>query len=346
MDIDAFDYALPDDLIAQHPAERRDASRMMVLDRSSLSLKHCHFADLPNVLDRGDLLVVNESRVRSARLMSARRGSGGRVEILVVRPAAGDDWRVLLRPARRVRVGDILEVPGETGGFEVLSKEPYGVATLRSSFACGVEALCEQHGLTPLPPYIKRPGGMDPEEDRTRYQTIFAGSTGSVAAPTAGLHFSEEVVGRLEAAGIDVCRLTLHVGLSTFQPIRASRVEQHRLEPEGYFIPAMTAEKITRAKREGRRVVAVGTTTTRTLESVYAVHGAIVPGGGSASIYIHPPFRFQAVDVLLTNFHLPRSSLLVLVSAFAGLDRILQAYREAVHWRYRFYSYGDCMLIL
>jgi len=264
----------------------------------------------------------------------------------VVCQCAPDAWRVLLRPARRIRIGDRLEVPEEEGEFEVLSKEAYGVATLRSGFAQSVEKLCEKRGLTPLPPYIKRPSSKDREEDKARYQTIFAYSTGSVAVPTAGLHFSDEVVSCLLAAGIEICRLTLHVGLSTFQPIRASQVEQHRLEPERYVVPPATAEMIACARKEGRRVVAVGTTTTRTLESIAAKHGAIVSGEGSADIFIHPPYRFQAVDAMLTNFHLPRSSLLVLIAAFAGLEFVMQAYHEAVRERYRFYSYGDCMLIL
>jgi S-adenosylmethionine:tRNA ribosyltransferase-isomerase len=346
MDLDAFDYPLPDELIAQHPADKRDASRMMVLNRSAKSLEHRRFTDLPMMLNQGDLLVVNESRVRAARLLAVRRGTGGRVEILVVRQCASDIWQVLLRPARRIKAGDRLEIPHEEGEFEVLSKEAYGVATLRSGFAQSVEKLCERRGLTPLPPYIKRPSSKDHEEDRTRYQTIFARATGSVAAPTAGLHFSDEVVSGLPAAGIEMCCLTLHVGLSTFQPIRTSQVEQHRLEPERYMVPPVTAEMISRAKQDGRRVVAVGTTTTRTLESIAAKHGSIVSGEGSAGLFIRPPYRFQVVDAMLTNFHLPRSSLLVLVAAFAGLEFVLQAYHEAVHERYRFYSYGDCMLIL
>jgi S-adenosylmethionine:tRNA ribosyltransferase-isomerase len=346
MDLSFFDYQLPPELIAQHPADRRDASRLMLLRRAARSVEHRRFTDLPRLLEAGDLLVVNESRVRAARLRACRRGSDGQMEVLVVGQTGSDVWKALLRPARRAKPGDQLEIPGESGEFVVLRKEANGVALLQARFPAGVEDLCERRGLPPLPPYIKRPAGEEPGEDRARYQTIFAGITGSVAAPTAGLHFSQEIVGSLQDAGIEICRLVLHVGLSTFQPIRSEQVEDHTLDAESYFIPQVAAESINRARREGRRVVAVGTTTTRTLESVAARHGEIVPGGGAADLFIHPPFTFRAVDALLTNFHLPQSSLLVLAAAFAGCDFILESYRQAVAEKYRFYSYGDCMLIL
>lgn len=309
--------------------------------------EHHQFRELPSLLRAGDLLVVNESRVRPVRLQTFRQGSKGRIELLLLAEIEIGQWNALLCPSRRLRVGDRLEVPGEEGFFEVKEKGSYGLCRLKSHFPAGVDALCELCGLTPLPPYIKRHDSSSEEEDRGRYQTIFARRPGSVAAPTAGLHFTEGVLQELARAGVEVCPLTLHVGLATFQPVRVTQIEQHRLEPERYSIPEETAGQILCAKSEGRRVIAVGTTTTRALESVAARNsGRLVAGAGQADIFIHPPQRFRVIDGLLTNFHLPRSSLLVLVAAFAGRELILDCYQEAIRRQYRFYSYGDCMLIL
>jgi S-adenosylmethionine:tRNA ribosyltransferase-isomerase len=345
--ISEFDYALPEELIAQQPTENRDDSRMMVLNRATQAVEHRCFRDLPCILTAGDLLVVNESRVLPVRLLTHRRDTRGRVVVLLVEKIDACQWKALLQPSRRLKTGCRLEVPGEAGYLEVIEKGSYGLCRLRAEFRENLEAICDRHGLVPLPPYIKRIRGPSNVQDRQRYQTIYAQTAGSIAAPTAGLHFTKHVFQNLEKAGIQICALTLHVGLATFQPVRVSRVEEHHLESERCYISETTAAQINQAKQPGRRVLAVGTTTTRTLESNARHHqGHIVPGWGLADIFIHPPYSFQIVDGLLTNFHLPQSSLLILVSAFAGREWILDCYRQAVENKYRFYSYGDCMLIV
>ena len=350
MTIDEFDYRLPPDRVAQVPCARRDGSRLMLLDRGAEGLTDTTFDTLGEHLRPGDLLVLNDTRVVPARLR-ARKPTGGLVEFLLVAREAGDTdgrtWRCLastsrgLRPAARLVVapGFEAEFLGETEG---------GRVRLRLHDAAGdPDGAMRRHGSVPLPPYIRR-GEDDPRDviDRERYQTVYANAEGAIAAPTAGLHFTQSLLSSLRARGVETATLTLHVGPGTFQPVRASRVEEHRLEPEAYRLPSETAAAIARHRAEGGRVLAVGTTVVRVLESRARDDGSVEPGEGWCGAYITPGHRFRAVDALLTNFHLPRSSLLVLVAAFAGRERVLAAYAQAIARGYRFYSYGDAMLIL
>lgn len=350
-----FEYHLPPELIAQEPVEPRDASRLMVVDRTTGTISHHVFRDLPQFLHPGDLLVHNESRVIPARLF-ARKPTGGRVEILLLRPRSETVWEVLVR-GRAVRVGGRLEVlDGPDGaptgaGAQVLEEGERGLRVL--AFDRPALTLAEAVGQTPLPPYIHRPIA-DPE----RYQTVYARTPGSAAAPTAGLHFTPELLLRLREMGVESVFVTLHVGLDTFRPVKEERPEEHRIHTEFCRLPPEAAERINRAKVEGRRVVAVGTTSVRVLETaaLAAVGGCadaescpwrtVIPYEGLTDLFIYPSFRFRAVDALITNFHLPRSTLLLLVAAFCGKELMDRAYAEAIRLRYRFYSFGDAMLIL
>lgn len=345
MRLSDFDYILPPELIAQTPAERRDCSRMMVLFRDRQQWEHALFADLPSYLNRGDLLVLNNTKVIPARLF-ARKKTGGRVELLLLEEVATNEWRALVKGRGLRKPG--LEFHLEGGGTAlVVGCEADGVVTIRFDLPMPVMSYLETHGLPPLPPYIKRsPKEVASGDDRERYQTIYAREPGSVAAPTAGLHFTEDVFRRLTERGIDRTEITLHVGIGTFRPITTERVEDHVMHEERYEVPVAAAEAINIARARGGRIVAVGTTSVRTLETVMARHGRMIPDSGRTDLYIYPPYTFRAVDALLTNFHLPRSTLLMLVSAFAGREFVMAAYEEAVRQEYRFFSYGDCMLIL
>jgi len=345
MDISLFDYDLPEERIAQEPAEPRDASKLLVLDRARGAWEDARFSDLPRWLRAGDCLVVNESRVIPARLLGSLDGSGRPVELLMLRGLDGMRWEALVRPGRRCGVGARITLAGGAAHATVLEHRAQGARAVEIEAPWPVDELLERHGLPPLPPYIERYDAPKPE-DRERYQTVYARAKGSVAAPTAGLHFTPALLERLAWAGVELHRLTLHVGPGTFRPITVSRVEEHRLEGEVAEVPAATAEAVNRAKAEGRRVVAVGTTTTRTLEWAADESGRVREWRGDADLFIQPGHRFRVVDALVTNFHLPRSTLLLLVSAFAGREFILKAYAHAVASRYRFYSYGDAMLIL
>ena len=343
-----FDFELPADRIAQTPTPRRDAARLLVLDRGSGTVRHGTVADLPDLLRPGDVLVVNDTRVFPARLLGRRVPSGGAVECLLLTRRDGEQWDALMHPGQKLRVG--AKVTFERDGLrlhgEVLARRFHGRRTIRLCVEDGstVESAIDTLGHVPLPPYIKRP---DELTDRERYQTVYATVRGSVAAPTAGLHLTDTLLTRCRSRGVEVARVTLHVGYGTFQPVRADHVEAHRVEPEPYEVPAATAATVNSALDEGRRVVAVGTTTTRALETAArAGAGRLLAGGGVSDLYLHPGVTFQAAGALLTNFHLPRSSLLMLVAGFAGRERVLAAYAEAVCKGYRFYSYGDAMLIV
>jgi S-adenosylmethionine:tRNA ribosyltransferase-isomerase len=337
-----YDYDLPPELIAQQPLGDRSASRLLLLNRVSKKIAHQQFNSLPDLLREGDLLVRNETRVLPARLLG-RKQSGGFVEVLLVRrsDAAQNVWRCMTRSSKPVRVGNLLEFPEGICG-EVTGEEDDGQRLVH--FSCPGDFLkaLERVGHMPLPPYIRR---EDHNLDKERYQTVFAKNPGAVAAPTAGLHFSEETFAALTARNIDVCGVTLHVGPGTFLPVRSESLNEHRMHSEAYEIPPASAEQINAARADGRRVVALGTTVTRTLEHAVNDQGLLQAGQGETDLFIRPGFRFRMVDALITNFHLPKSTLLVLVSAFAGRDFILEAYREAVECGYRFFSYGDCMLI-
>jgi S-adenosylmethionine:tRNA ribosyltransferase-isomerase len=353
-----FDYPLPEELIAQRPLARRDDSRLLLVDRESGSLSHRRFAGLPDLLQAGDLLVFNNSKVIPARLRAWDPKTGGKFEILLVRACGGGDWWTMMRPGKRAPVGkqiELLSHDGEPAGktVEVIEVNPEGHRRLRLVEGDDFEVLARCWGEMPLPPYIRREAGASSPEDQARYQTVYAGPPGSVAAPTAGLHFTPELLERLRERSIETQCVTLHVGLGTFAPIKVDNVEEHRMHEEHYSVPPETADAIQRAKADGRRVVSVGTTTLRVLESVAREHGGtIVAGPGSTSIFLHPPARFSVVDALVTNFHLPQSTLLMLVSAFAapgeadsGRALVLRAYAEAVRERYRFFSYGDAMFL-
>jgi S-adenosylmethionine:tRNA ribosyltransferase-isomerase len=344
MDVSLFDYELPSELIAQEPAEPRDASRLLALDRATGAWADHGFSELPELLRTGDCVVANRSRVIPARLLGTAAEGGGPVELLLLRPVGDGRWEAMVRPGRRCRVGARVDLAGGAARAHVVGEGSEGTRVVAIEAPWPVRELLERHGLPPLPPYIGRHDAPKPE-DRERYQTVYARDDGSVAAPTAGLHFTPELLARLERRGIAVHYLTLHVGPGTFRPLRGDRIEEHRLEAEPVDIPESTAAAIETAAREGRRVVAVGTTTTRALEWAAAADGRVRAGAGPADLFIRPGHRFRVVDALVTNFHLPRSSLLVLVSAFAGREAVLAAYRHAVETRYRFYSYGDAMLI-
>ena len=341
-----FDYDLPRDLIAQEPAAGRSAARLLHLDRQTGATAHSSIAALPDFFIPGDLLVVNDTRVFPARLLGRRVPSGGSVECLLLARLYEDVWEALMHPGQKLRIGGQVVFDGspEIQG-EVLERKFHGRRVIRlwTNDGSPVDEAVDAIGHVPLPPYIKR---SDRLEDRDRYQTVFARARGSVAAPTAGLHFTRELTLTLAERGVQIVEVTLHVGYGTFQPVRVSRVEDHHVERERFEISAAAAAAINRALDEGRRVVAVGTTTTRALET--AARGGIGhvnAGAGETDLFIYPGFEFRVLRGLLTNFHLPQSSLLMLVAAFAGRERVLAAYREAVARQYRFYSYGDAMLI-
>jgi S-adenosylmethionine:tRNA ribosyltransferase-isomerase len=343
VDLAAFDYDLPADRIAQVPAASREASRLLVIDRRRRRFADRLLAELPDLLRPGDCMLVNDSRVIPARVLARAVPGGGAVELLFVEAPAADRARALVRPGRRATPGRALVVGGEGGPrLRVVGVEADGVRVIERSDGGTIASLLDVHGAPPLPPYIERPAGP---ADAERYQTVYARHPGSVAAPTAGLHFTPALLDRLRAAGVEVHALTLHVGLATFRPIRTRRIEDHVLPPERVRVPADVALAVNAARREGRRVVAVGTTTTRALEGAAAAGGVVEPCDRAVDLFIRPGHRFQVVDALLTNFHLPRSSLLVLVAAFAGRELILEAYRHALDAGYRFYSYGDATLI-
>ncbi len=342
-----FDFVLPDEQIAQAPMPERTASRLLVLDRATDRLRERHVSDLPSILCPGDVLVLNDTRVFRARLLGHRVPSGGAVECLLLGHLGDDRWDALVHPGQKLRVGERCRFAARDHVIlaEILERRFHGRRTIRVWTPDGrdVAAAIDAIGHVPLPPYIKRSAG---EADRERYQTVFARRRGSVAAPTAGLHFSGDLLRELERLGVERVEVTLHIQYGTFRPVRTERVEEHTMGAEPFEISAAAARTINRALAEKRRVVAVGTTTTRALEAAaLAGGGRVEPGRGSTDLFIYTGFRFQVVGALLTNFHLPRSSLLMLACAFAGRDRVLEAYRHAVARGYRFYSYGDAMLI-
>ena len=347
MNVSDFDYALPGEFIAQFPLPERDAARLLVLARDTGAITHAAIRELPRFLRAGDLLVLNDTRVFPARLLGRRVPSGGAVECLLLARLDEERWEALVHPGQKLRPGGrvVFERGGRALQGEVLERKFYGrrVIRLRADTGQGIDDAIDAIGHVPLPPYIRR---ADEASDRERYQTVFAKARGSVAAPTAGLHLTTALLARLAADGLERVEITLHVGYGTFKPVRVERVEDHRVDPERFLIPEDAARAINTASAAGRRVVAVGTTTTRALESAGREDRRVAPGAGETDLFIRPGFEFRIVNGLLTNFHLPRSSLLMLVCAFAGREKVLAAYREAVERGYRFYSYGDAMLIL
>jgi len=356
MRTDRFQYELPDDLIAQEPTARRDESRLLVVDRSSGALTHSSVNRLGDFLRAGDVLVFNDTKVIPARLRGVREGATGKAELLLIRPVAMNEWWVMLKPGRRLPEGSTVQILKNKGGpseflATIVEKNEAGHGLVRFAGRGDVVEHLGELGEMPLPPYI-RPDAQRSKLDRERYQTVFARDPGSVAAPTAGLHFTESLLEDLRSQGVETHFVTLHVGLGTFAPVKTEEIEAHEMHEEHYQLGEATSEAVNAAKDAGRRVIAVGTTSLRVLESVAMRHGGrLVAGAGTTSIFIHPPHKFRIVDALLTNFHLPGSTLLMLVSAFmtpgstAGIDTVLEIYRQAIAERYRFFSYGDAMLI-
>lgn len=364
MRVDELNYELPRELIAQKPLEQRDASRMLVLDRKSGAVHDNQFRALPDLLRGDELLVLNNARVLPARLFGRRMGVraqppsratkgehlSGLVEVLLLRQAELDTWEALVRPGRKIGIGEVLVFGEQQLSAKVISRGDLGMRTLHFTFAEGqsVARMLAELGHVPLPPYIER---QDEISDRERYQTVFAKNPGAVAAPTAGLHFTPELLAGIRARGAEICELTLDVGLGTFQPIHGENLDGHTMHRESYEIPGKTVARIVEAQKAGRTILAIGTTVVRALENSALLalernaETPVLSGRNEAQLFIQPGFVFRVVDALLTNFHLPRSTLLALVCAFAGREKVMKAYEHAIQERYRFYSYGDCMLI-
>lgn len=347
---DTFDFTIPADLIAQEPATQRDESRLMVLRRSTESIEHRTFHELPGLLSAGDLIVANNTRVRPCRLFATRQKTGGQVELFLLRALGDGEYEAITGSKGRLENGEQLRLP-DIGAVDLLERDFAGPGHWRVRFAApvrDVEALIERHAAMPLPPYIRREKQRDARAttDRERYQTVYASRDGAVAAPTAGLHFTPQVFAGLERAGVHRTFLTLHVGPGTFRPLKADTLPEHDMHAEEYELDVSTAADIAAARARGSRVLAVGTTACRTLETLSDERGYVSAGSGRTRLFIYPPWRFRCVNALLTNFHLPRSTLIFLVAAFAGVELTRRAYLEAIAQRYRFFSYGDAMLIL
>ncbi|NLF94713.1 MAG: tRNA preQ1(34) S-adenosylmethionine ribosyltransferase-isomerase QueA [Oligosphaeraceae bacterium] len=343
MKVSDFDFVLPPELIAQYPAERRDSSRMLSLCRQSGRRKITPFADFSEYLRPGDCLVLNDTKVIPARVWGERSGSGGRVEALLLeQQGAADQWQAMLRPGRRLAPGAKVCLRGADAFFVVEEKTSEGYFRIRFSTP-EVLSLLQKCGQVPLPPYINR----EPRaEDRDRYQTVFARQPGAVAAPTAGLHFTPEILSRLEQSGVQLVRLTLHVGAGTFKPVEAENIEEHKMHSEFYELTAAAAAAVNRTRQQGGRIFCVGTTTVRVLETCATPGGEVLPGTGRTDIFLYPPYQPRVVDALLTNFHLPQSTLLMLICTFCPREQVFAAYQEAIAQKMRFFSYGDCMLLL
>ena len=336
-----FDYILPERLIAQHPADRRDASRLFVYDRASDTVTHRHFSDIVEYIRPDDCMVLNDTRVIPARLLGKREDTGGAMEFLLLRDHGEDTWETLVKPGRRAQVGSRFVFGDGALTAEVLDKTEGGGRLVRFFYEGVFHEKLDRVGVMPLPPYIH-----ETLNDPNRYQTVYAHYRGSAAAPTAGLHFTEDLLSKIREQGTSIAKLTLHVGLGTFRPVKEERIEDHPMHAEVYKVTEEAAGTINTARRAGGRIIAVGTTAVRTLETVAGEDGTVHPGEGETDIFIYPGYRFRAVDALITNFHLPQSTLLMLVSAFAGREQMLSAYRQAVEKEYRFFSFGDAMMIL
>lgn len=330
-----FWYDLPEELIAQTPAEPRDSSRLMVYSRAEDKVAHAHFYDLPDFLKSGDLLVINNTKVIPARIFAHMDGRETTFEILLLRRLDYCRWECIMRPARKARKGSVLRVSDELTAT-VEDAGEYGVRTVKFDFDGVFEDILDRVGNMPLPPYIH-----EKLEDKTRYNTVYSKTEGSAAAPTAGLHFTPELMERVREKGADFAEVLLHIGLGTFRPVKAERVTEHEMHSEHFELSPSAAEKINAAKREGRRVIAVGTTAVRVLESASDADGTVKPCTGETKIFIYPPYKFKCVDALITNFHLPESTLIMLVSALVGREKTLELYNTAVKERYRFFSFGD-----
>ncbi|MCA0982628.1 tRNA preQ1(34) S-adenosylmethionine ribosyltransferase-isomerase QueA [Halobacillus yeomjeoni] len=341
MDIKQYDFELPEELIAQVPLQDRASSRMMVLNREEKAIEHKQFSDIKQFLNPGDCLVLNDTRVLPARLYGAKEGTGGKVEVLLLHQTENDEWEVLVKPAKKVKVGTKIVFGDGQLVAECTELQDHGGRKVRFSYEGIFLEVLESLGEMPLPPYIK-----EQLPDRERYQTVYAKEEGSAAAPTAGLHFTNELLEDLQAYGVEIAYLTLHVGLGTFRPVSVDNIEEHDMHAEFYQVSKETADQLNRIRENGGRIISVGTTSTRTLETIIRDYGTFTEASGWTDIFIYPPQQLKAIDGLITNFHLPKSTLIMLVSAFAGRDFILEAYHQAVEERYRFFSFGDAMLIV
>ncbi|MGX8679993.1 MAG: tRNA preQ1(34) S-adenosylmethionine ribosyltransferase-isomerase QueA [bacterium] len=341
MDIKEFDYHLPEELIAQTPLKQRDHSRMMVLNRNEETISHRHFYDILDYLQPGDILVRNNTKVIPARLYGIKEETNGHVEVLLLKNISGDDWECLCGNARIIKEGTIITFGDGRLKAQCLKVKDEGIRIMRMIYEGIFYEILDSLGLMPLPPYIK-----EKLEDKDRYQTVYAKIKGSAAAPTAGLHFTPELLKKVEEKGVTILDVTLHVGLGTFRPVKVDNILEHQMHSEYYEISAEVANQLNEAKRQGRRIIAVGTTSCRTLEANHTKYGCFTAAHENTNIFIYPGYTFQAIDGLITNFHLPKSTLIMLVSAFAGREYILKAYETAVKERYRFFSFGDAMLIL
>ncbi|MYL37292.1 tRNA preQ1(34) S-adenosylmethionine ribosyltransferase-isomerase QueA [Halobacillus litoralis] len=340
MDIKQYDFDLPEELIAQVPLEDRSSSRLMVCDRSTENIEHKHFADITEDLNPGDCLVLNDTRVLPARLFGAKEGSGGKVEVLLLHQTEEDEWEVLVKPAKKVKEGTKIIFGDGKLTAECTEIQEHGGRKVKFSYEGIFLEVLESLGEMPLPPYIK-----EQLSDRERYQTVYAKEEGSAAAPTAGLHFTNTLLEGLQEKGVELAYLTLHVGLGTFRPVSVDNIEEHDMHAEFYQLSRETADQLNRVRENGGRIISVGTTSTRTLETIMRDYGTFTEAGGWTDIFIYPPQKLQAIDGLITNFHLPKSTLIMLVSAFAGRDFVMEAYHRAVEERYRFFSFGDAMFI-
>lgn len=341
-----FDYELPEELIAQMPADKRENSRMLVLNRATHTIEHKHFYDIVDLIEPDSLLVLNDTKVLPARLRGEKE-TGAKIEIFLLKQTIEDCWDVLIKPSKRVKPGTIVKISNELS-VEVLKRlEDDGEWSVRLLFDGDILDVLHRNGNIPLPPYIERKIQSDElnKLDFERYQTVYARDEGSVAAPTAGLHFTQDILKKLADKGVEIKYVTLNVGLGTFRPVKCENVLEHKMHSEAFEISEDTACAVNKAKREGRKIIAVGTTTVRTLETAYKQFGEVKPCRSASELFIYPPYEFKVVDNLITNFHLPKSTLLMLVSALAGKEFIFEAYREAIAQKYRFYSYGDCMYI-
>ncbi|HBZ00583.1 MAG TPA: tRNA preQ1(34) S-adenosylmethionine ribosyltransferase-isomerase QueA [candidate division Zixibacteria bacterium] len=344
VDIKDYDYELPEGRVAFYPAEPRDTSRLLYMPRFEGSFQHLSFIDFPSFLKAGDVLVLNDSKVFPARLWGHKKGSGGKAEIFLLQEFPDGTWEALVKPGRRLAPGSEIEFFDGKLLATLGERTDSGGRLVKFNTNGDLHSLIWQYGEVPLPPYIDRKAE---ESDKNRYQTVYAENVGAVAAPTAGFHFTDNILEKIKSIGVQVVKLTLHPGLGTFRPITHSKIESHKMHKERFYIPEETAEAINLAKREGRRVIAVGTTSVRAMESAVNIDGEVISGGWKETeLFITPPYDYKVIDGLLTNFHLPKSTLLLLVSAFAGRERIFAAYKEAIEKGYRFYSYGDAMLIL
>ncbi len=336
-----FYYDLPEELIAQDPLENRSDSRLMVLDKKTGAVSHHIFREIVNYLNPGDCLVINDTKVIPARLIGEKEGTGAKIEVLLLKRKTGDVWETLVKPGRKAKPGTRIRFGGGLLVGEVIDIVDEGNRLIKFEFEGIFEEILDQLGQMPLPPYITHQ-----LKDKDRYNTVYATHSGSAAAPTAGLHFTPELLKTIEEKGIDIARVTLHVGLGTFRPVKVDDVENHHMHLEFYMIDEEAAEKINRAKENGKRVICVGTTSCRTIESAADENGRLKPCSGWTEIFIYPGYQFKILDCLITNFHLPESTLIMLVSALAGKEHVLAAYEEAVKERYRFFSFGDAMLIV